>query len=166
VTCRAVVGLVARCTAIAVDRGLASVILVAPAEHVVFRSHDLVALEARVARVSAQVLVAVLAVGIFIRSLLSMIGSELHVVVLGKSGAGQVRSRRVAIDHSLMADLALGNPNALRSSLWILVALGAFLHLRNAHITNLRGIGNVLMARLTANAGASTVFNVIPVRED
>ncbi len=165
-TCGAVVSLVARCTAIAVDRCLASMILVAPTEHVVFRPHDLMALEARVARVSTQILVTVLAVGIFIGSLLGVIGSELQVVVLGKSRAGQVRSRRVAIDHSLVADLALSDPNTLRSSLWILVALGAFLHLRNTHIGNLRGIGDVLMARLAANAGTSAIFHVIPVRED
>ena len=166
VTCRAVVSLVAGCAAIAVDRGLPSVILVAPAEHVIFRPHYFVALEARVARVSAQVLVAVLAVGILIRSLLSVIGSELHVVVFGKSRAGQVGSRRVAIDHSLVADLALSDSNALRCSLWILVALGAFLHLRNTYIRNLGGIGHVLMARLAANAGTGAVFNMIPVREN
>ena len=83
-TCGAVVCLMAGGTAISVYRSLATVIFIPPSENVVLRAHHFVALETRVARVAAQVLVAVLAVGILVGCLLSVIGAKFQVVVFGK----------------------------------------------------------------------------------
>lgn len=82
-TSSAVVGLVTGGTAIAIDRRLASMAVVAPTELVVTRTHHFVALKAAVTRVATQVLVAILAVGILVGGLLGVIGPELQAVVFG-----------------------------------------------------------------------------------
>ncbi len=131
---RAVIGLMAGSAAVSTERCLAPMTVVTPAQHMVPRAHDFVALEAVVARTSAQVLVAVLAVCVLVPGLLSMIGAKLDAMVFWQCATCEVSARRIAVDHALMANLASRYAYPLRCAGRILMTLGALLHLRDADV--------------------------------
>ena len=135
--CGAVVGLVARCTAVSVDGSFTSMVLVAPTKHVILRTHHFVTLETGIARAAAQVVVAVLAIGVLIHRLFCMIGTELEIVILWQCGCCEVRTWRITVDNALVTHLATSDSHSFRRPLGILVALCALLHLRNTYITHI-----------------------------
>jgi len=165
VTSRAVVDLVASRTAISTHLGLATVVLVAPTEHVIAWAHHLVTLKTRVARVATQVLMAVFAIGIFIPRLLGVVAAKLNVVILWQGSTGEVCPRRIALHHALMTNVATSNTNALWGTLRILVALCALLHLRHTDVFDLIGCRHIRMTGFAANGGSRSILYMGAMRE-
>jgi hypothetical protein len=130
------------------------------------RTHHFVALKATVARISTQVLVAVLAVCVLVGSLFRMIGPKLNRVILWQGTACEVGTRRISIDHALVANLASRDTHSLWCASRVLMTLGALLHLRNADVLHIIRESNLTVARLTGNTRSLSIVYVVAVGED